>query len=443
MPTREIRDPIHVFVRMDEHLRAVLDTRPVQRLRHIHQLALSYLVYPGATHRRFEHSLGVAELAGRVFDVITEPENVSEEMRGELPQLRDQPTLRAYWRRALQAAALLHDVGHVPFSHAAERLLPGNATHETMSRLLIESQEMRNAWAPLRPLIDPGDVVKLALGKKKAPDLEFSLWESILSEVIVGDAFGVDRMDYLLRDSLHMGVAYGRFDHSRLIDSLRILPSAPTGGEDGGHETREPTLGVDIGGLQSAEALLMARYFMYSQVYFHHVRLVLDLHLIDFLTAWLPGQEFPLDPDEHLKLTDNEVMQALVPAAYDPGLPGADPAERLIRRKHFRVLKEILPDDRARNAEAGVLIERAAIEQFGEKQVKHKRLLDEGGSIDFPVRTREGAVASSLALSDVLSKLPPVRPEFVFIAPEVREEATAWLAGAQADIMQGGLDGQD
>ena len=83
----EIRDPIHIFVRLDSDERAVVDSRPFQRLRHIHQLALTYLLYPAATHKRFEHSLGVMELAGRVFDVVTNPVNVTDEFRISLSDL--------------------------------------------------------------------------------------------------------------------------------------------------------------------------------------------------------------------------------------------------------------------------------------------------------------------------------------------------------------------
>jgi uncharacterized protein len=125
----EIRDPIHVFVRLDSHEREVLNSRPFQRLRHIHQLALTYLVYPGATHKRFEHSLGVMELAGRVFDVLTSRANVTDEMRRGLTSLNNDDELR-YWRRALRMAALCHDIGHLPFSHAAEKeLLPSGWDH--------------------------------------------------------------------------------------------------------------------------------------------------------------------------------------------------------------------------------------------------------------------------------------------------------------------------
>ena len=92
----------------------------------------------------------------------------------------------------------------------------------------------------------------------------FSDWEALLSEIIIGDAFGVDRMDYLLRDSHHTGVAYGKFDHYRLIDTIRILPPPPSG-EEG--DSNEPALGVEEGGIHSSEALMLARHFMYKQVY--------------------------------------------------------------------------------------------------------------------------------------------------------------------------------
>ena len=103
---------------------------------------------------------------------------------------------------------------------------------------------MESLWGsfssgPLRPL----DVAKLAVGQKEMRDEPFSTWEALLSEIIVGDAFGADRMDYLLRDSHHLGVAYGRFDHNRLIDTLRILPSGTEA-----DVSQEPTLGVTIGG---------------------------------------------------------------------------------------------------------------------------------------------------------------------------------------------------
>src|SRR5436853_514966 len=147
-------------------------------------------------------------------------------------------------------------------------------------------------------------------------------------------------MDYLLRDSHHAGVAYGRFDHHRLVDTLRILPVAPSG-EDGG--SRETALGVEEGGIQSAEALMLARYFMYSQVYFHPVRRIYDVHLMEFLREWLPDGAFPTAVDQHLRLTDNEVTAALLEAAFDPSKVGHTHACRIILREHFKVLYERNP----------------------------------------------------------------------------------------------------
>src|SRR6266702_813916 len=128
----EIRDPIHGFIRVETPERKILDSRALQRLRHVHQLSMTHLIYPGATHRRFEHSLGVMELAGKVFDILTHPANVAcEEAREVIPgNVAD----LGYWRRVVRMAALCHDVGHLPFSHAAEeQLLPDGWNHERLS----------------------------------------------------------------------------------------------------------------------------------------------------------------------------------------------------------------------------------------------------------------------------------------------------------------------
>jgi HD superfamily phosphohydrolase len=111
-------------------------------------------------------------------------------------------------------------------------------------------------------------------------------------------------MDYLLRDSHHAGVVYGKFDQYRLIDTLRVLPETD---DDGA----EPTLGIEAGGLDSAAGLLLARYFMYSQVYFHRVRRAYDFHLQDFMGAWLGNNGLSADLDAFLNLTDNEVLVEL------------------------------------------------------------------------------------------------------------------------------------
>lgn len=134
----EIRDPIHVFVYVDDVEREVLNSRPLQRLRHIHQLAMTYLVYPGATHRRFEHSLGVFELAGRVFDVVTRQEHLSEEVRELLPDLTREAS-RSYWRLVLRMAALCHVSDTSP--SLTRRSMSSSRTTGTMSDSRVSSSK--------------------------------------------------------------------------------------------------------------------------------------------------------------------------------------------------------------------------------------------------------------------------------------------------------------
>jgi len=425
----EIRDPIHIFVRLDSDERAVLDSRPFQRLRHIHQLALTYLLYPAATHKRFEHSLGVMELAGRVFDIVTSPLNVTDQFGNSLSNLSNPDALR-YWRRAVRIAALCHDMGHLPFSHAAEKeLLPPGWNHERLTREIIHSPEMEQLFNRMTPPLRPEDVEKLAVGQKEAKDLSFSTWETILSEIIVGDAFGVDRMDYLLRDSHHSGVAYGRFDHFRLIDTLRILPS-------GDRQSGQPTLGVEEGGLHSAEALSLARYYMYTQVYFHPVRRIYDIHLKDFLAAGLPSGKFPTDLELHLQNTDNEVNERILSAARDSAGQGHDAARRIVGHKHYKTLYQRHPADVRVNPNAGKAVFDAASGRFGTENVRHDSYTQKRDPLLFPVLCKDGRVVTANQLSEVLQHLTVVAVDFVFIKPDLLKEATAWLQANREQIIQ-------
>jgi len=429
----EVRDPIHVFVRLTTHERSVLDSRPFQRLRHIHQLALSSLVYPGATHKRFEHSLGVMELAGRVFDVVTQEDNIHPDVRAILPEITD-TSAKFYWRQVLRMAALCHDIGHLPFSHAAEKeLLPDGMSHENLTRALIVSDEKKKIWRSMTPRLDPLDIEKLAVGPKKANDLQFTTWESILSELIVGDAFGVDRIDYLLRDSYHAGVMYGRFDHYRLVDTLRVLPP-PLSGEP--KSPREPVLGIEGGGLQTAEALAMARYFMYSQVYFHPVRRSYDIHLKDFLKEWLPGGTYPIDVEGHLKWTDNEVWSGILESARASTSRGYSHSRRIVDRTHFRLLYEPTPQDTEGGIRAGEAVYKSAAQEFGNDKVRYDKHTPGAGMLEFPVLIDGDEIASSTAKSQTLRQIPAARFEFVFIAPEFKKKAKAWLDQRKREILQ-------
>jgi HD superfamily phosphohydrolase len=439
--SHEFRDPIHVFIRLDHDERRVVDAFEFQRLRHVHQLALSHLVYPGATHRRFEHCLGVMELAARVYNVVTEPRNLRslpEPTQRELP--RDEAAM-TYWRRALRMGAMCHDLGHLPFSHAAEHeLLPAGWDHERLSVAVIQSEPMRGIWKSMKPPLDPDDVTKIAVGLKarkypETKDLTFSDWDLLLAEIVVGNAFGVDRMDYLLRDSHHAGVSYGRFDHYRLIDTLRILPKAV--GSD------EPTLGVEEGGIHAAEALLIARRSMFTQVYFHPVRRIYDIHLKDFLKEWLPGGVFPTTVPQHLAMTDNEVVAAMYKAAAAPGDRLHTLARRIICREHFKVVYQRTKADLEITQRAGDVIFQACVDRYGADAVRH----DSGAKVEqapeFPVLLADSRLLSSKQVSSTLELIQPIVVDSIFIDPKRRDDARDWLRHERENLLRAAPPGAE
>lgn len=430
----EIRDPIHVFIRLNTDERRVVDSGCFQRLRHIHQLALSYLVYPGATHKRFEHALGTMELAAKVYDVVTAPQNVHESIRSLVPEISSPPESWGYWRRVLRMAALCHDIGHLPFSHAAEKdLLPEGWNHERLTVKIIQSAEMREIWEEMTPPLRAKDIAKIAVGQKLLPKETFSDWEAILSEIIVGDAFGVDRIDYLLRDSLHAGVAYGKFDHHRLLDTLRILPGY---GEDKTHdpaaEPAKPAIGIERGGVHSAHALLLARYFMYSQVYLHPIRRIYDKHLIDFLKCWLPQGEFPTTSDELMKYTDVEILQAIFEASRAPDKPGYEAAMRIVERKHFKNVYSRTPADIEKHLEPGRVIYEGLCDKYGADAVYHDDYEEKARENALRVLERDRRIVSE---SEALSNIPLVRLDNVFIAPEYATEANEWINSNRDELL--------
>lgn len=414
----EFRDPVHAFITVRGDERKIIDSAPFQRLRNIHQLALSYLVYPGATHKRFEHSLGVMELATRIFDRVTRADNIlHDQVRQIIP---DQDALR-YWRSVLRAAALCHDMGHLPFSHAAEdELLPEGYDHERLTIELIMNSDLNDLWPTLKPGLLPEDIVKVAVGQKKAKSLQFSSWEALLAEMITGDSLGADRMDYLLRDAYHAGVAYGKYDHHRLIQCLAILPRRDK-------DSDEPALGLHWNGVEASEGLMIARHFMFKQVYYHAVRRAYDLHLKEFLRLWRRDGKLPVSVRGHLALTDTEVLTAIRRASKNAKDKAHLPAWRIDCRKHFKLLYAASPSD----IEGGVLtpgkaIAEAAAEQFGADKIVHDLVPPKISAPDFPVLAHDGQIRSSLQVSDVLKKMPVLAVDSVYCDAVVHDEGSKW-----------------
>lgn len=233
-----LRIPPEMDVPVTKRVMALVDTPAMRRLSKISQLGLVALVYPGATHTRFEHSLGVYRNAQRVLEHLSsDPEFV------EVTSEHD--------ARLFLVAALLHDVGHWPICHAIEDMqLDWVPRHEQQSRALIMSSHLASIidsqWA-----IDPGEVASLIA--PEANDIRWPLLRNLLSGPI-----DIDKMDYLQRDSLHAGVPYGRnFDVHRLIGSLCVGPQGQQ-------------IAITEKGKTAAEMMVFSRYVMFSEVYWHH-----------------------------------------------------------------------------------------------------------------------------------------------------------------------------
>ena len=217
-----VRDPLWNNIRLEPQALAVLDTPAVQRLRYVRQLGHAFLVYPGATHTRFEHALGAYHLARRVV--------------AELGQLETEEGL------AVRLAALLHDIGHYPFSHALEEA--GLPHHEGLAARHLESGALAAALQRLGGGVAPARLLALIQGTSTSP----------LAGLVSG-SIDVDKLDYLSRDAAMCGVPYGRIDVDRLLTSLTLGPGG---------------LGLHPKGLAALESLLFAKYQMYRNVYWHH-----------------------------------------------------------------------------------------------------------------------------------------------------------------------------
>jgi uncharacterized protein len=229
-----LRDPVWNNIRVDELTLNLVDTDVFQRLRYVRQLGWTYLVYPGATHSRFEHALGTHHLSRRTLALLCEAE--------------DAASINEEEQTIVRSAALLHDVGHYPFSHALEEI--GALHHEAVAR----------------PLITEGSVASLLTARlgKDAPARVFDLIrghsDSALQGLISG-SLDLDKIEYLKRDAFMCGVPYGEIDVDRLTNSLVLVDDPETG---------RRAIGVREKALSALESLLFAKYQMYRNVYWHH-----------------------------------------------------------------------------------------------------------------------------------------------------------------------------
>jgi len=224
-------------IRVDATAMRIIDTPEFQRLRYIRQLGFAHLVYPGATHTRFDHALGVYHLAGLAVRALQERSDVPDEVWEDV--------------ELIPYAALLHDIGHYAFSHALEELeagqLPGD--HEQVSARFFDSPGLRKTLAPLGPEA-PDRIFQLIQGTSAAP-----------LRGLVSGSLDIDKMEYLRRDARFCGVPYGEVDVGRLLQGMMILKDPQSG---------EWELGVHEKAVASLESLLFAKYQMFRNVYWHH-----------------------------------------------------------------------------------------------------------------------------------------------------------------------------
>ncbi len=301
-----IQDAIHGYIHLDELEEAVLDTPEMQRLRRVKQLGFNHLVYPSATHTRFEHSLGAMALAGTFAASL---------------ELDDDD------RRDLRLAALLHDVGHGPFSHSSEAVFAdAGYSHEAFSTRLVQDSTVTDILRDNG--VDPDRVCSLIRG------------EGWLGTIIAGH-IDVDRMDYLNRDAYYSGVAYGTIETETIIRAAAL------------HDER---LVFDARYLPSLESLLTARYLMIAPVYMHRVSMVADAMFRTALRMAVDTGE--LSVEELAAMDDPAVVSHLRHSDVDAA---ADLMRRLDTRDLYKPVRTAPLPDRSADDIGAELCEAAGL----------------------------------------------------------------------------------
>lgn len=314
-----IRDPVWGYIYLPDPLLALVDTEDFQRLRNISQLGFVHLVYPGARHSRFEHSLGVYHLAKQFL----------------IRLLHSQPPLELTDEdvRIFLAATLLHDIGHYPFSHTLEDLTPFFVDHEERARQLIEDPD-----GPLYPVlrrqldVDPVRVANVIDYRSK--DREIPAQDLLLANILSG-TLDPDKIDYLLRDSLFCGVPFGEsVNRDRLIAAIKYDP-------------QRRRLALTSKGVSAVEALVFTNYLMYRNVYWHHAVRSATAMFKRCVQDLLVHPDCRLQAADFHRITESELIEILRQEQRRLGLePAAQLLEGTIARRLHKVGSFIFPGER-------------------------------------------------------------------------------------------------
>lgn len=408
--SKKIYDSVHGFIYLDSLETKLVHSKAFQRLHHIHQLGIAYLVYPGGTHRRFDHSLGVMQLASEMYDQLimstfemSNIERFQELIQEHIPRFMT-PEYE-YYRQIVRLSALCHDLGHLPFSHAAEKPLIGEAGHEKWTVEIIQSDYLRPFWQILADEY-PGyktvedvelDIIKTAVGEFKLRQMglkhSFSPWEKIVSEIITADFFGADRIDYLIRDAKYTGITYGLFDYQQLIEMLRIIPVSYS------DKNVRLMLGIEEDGVQSCEALLMSRYFMHKRICHYATVKAYNWHLRRFMKITYENHPFLNDIDAYIEMTENEVFTDLKKIANDPSHPAYGDAISIL--DHDKRCKAIALPTPVDQDHLKRVIENIGIDEDKISWEFNTHDDDFEVGLDFPVLKKEGSIMPCNQLSKI------------------------------------------
>lgn len=402
----KIYDPVHGFIKLNEVEKVLIDSYVFQRLHYIHQLGAAYLVYPGATHTRFEHSLGVMEVATQIFDRIAAKQNAPKD-----------PELLSYWRQIVRLAALSHDLGHLPFSHVAEHELLGEGGHEKWTLKVLQSAYLDPVWQWLEgkyPDCNPRhDVIKVSLGESKIQEIKmeipldvFTPWERVMTQVVTGDFFGADRIDYLLRDAKCTGVSYGLFDYHQLIEMLCIL-------ECKGKQGTDLVLGIEENGIESCEALLLGRHFMHKRVYQYPSVKAYSFHLARFMKAYYEMKHPLSSLENYLSQTDNDILVEIKHAIKDTTHPGHLDALSLFER-NYRYHAVEIPGN-VTHKDLSLWKEQFQIEEKAiHWRLSHHRSGPKG--LSFPVIRKNQSIVDASECSDLF--IPSFAINWLYVDPK-------------------------
>lgn len=330
----EIRDPIHGSIKLSPIEVAVCDSLEYQRLRSIKQLGFSEFSFPGATHNRFLHSVGVSYLAGQAFDNIFK----------DYP-FKDFKT-KSSFRQCVKLAALLHDIGHGPLSHTTEEVMPQlselnvkayklfkdpepdrKADHEDYTIAFITESEITNIIESFGDF-EPLHVAGLVDSKIKIVDDFFIVdginLRPILSQ-LVSSELDVDRMDYLIRDAYFCGTNYGNIELSWLLDNLTY-----------NKVENDIFLAVNRRALYTFDDFLLSRHHMHLMVYFHHKAIIYEEMLHRYLTSVNCTFKLPPHLKDYLRCTDYSLYEHLNEVQDENPW-----AKRIATRSPYRVLSEV------------------------------------------------------------------------------------------------------